>query len=233
MNTNEIVVKYLPIPLAVMVANIVLRVKPIEEIFAKQEYAADPLTTRSFLVTKHGIPVEPLGMAALLASSLEGNGLDINLSGLRHALEAFSHKLPQQSTLWNKVYADLANHNMHTSAGYGRDQNSFCGIPADLCENNCAACNDWNSIILDSPSSVSELSKESLKKQLLALGLLDDGDTSFDVELESSSKSRSGDVLVLYEKPQEKEQFSQVASEDVLLCYLCHNCYKQYWSCSI
>lgn len=89
MNTNEIVVKYLPIPLAVMVANIVLRVKPIEEIFAKQEYGADPLTNRSFLVTKHGSPVEPLGMAALLATSLEANGLDINLSGLRHALEAF------------------------------------------------------------------------------------------------------------------------------------------------
>jgi hypothetical protein len=89
-------------------------------------------------------------------------------------LEAFSHKFSQNNgTNWNPVYALMANHSPGTSSGYGRDGNSFFGIPANISEANSIACNAWNLKILDSPSCETIETRIVLMKQLQLLDLLD------------------------------------------------------------
>ena len=70
-DSNTIVVKFLPIPFAVIMANIILRVKPVEAEFARLEFNTDLLTTKSFLYTIYGVPVDPLKMASILAYDSE------------------------------------------------------------------------------------------------------------------------------------------------------------------
>jgi hypothetical protein len=173
-----IVIKYIPIALAVLVVNIILRVKPVEhEIVRLESPASSPesLTTSTFLFTINGICVEPKKMSTILATTYTEFGLAINLHDLRHALEAFSHKLSQGGeTGWNPFYAWMANHGPGTSGHYGRDQNSFVGIPANVSEANMVACNYWNSFILHSPSSTVAETQILLMRQLQELKLLDE-----------------------------------------------------------
>lgn len=169
--------KYLPIPFAVLIANLILIVKPIEECFVRVEETAKSEETSQFLFTVHGAPVEPLKMAGIIASTFREHGLIIDLHELRHGLEAFGHKLSNgRGTGWNPMYAFMANHGLPTSAMYGRDQNCFVGIPADVSEDNCMACEIWNNVILQSPSKLNKNTQMVLFEQLQKLGLLDDGD---------------------------------------------------------
>ena len=79
-------------------------------------------------------------------------------------------------TGWNPMFAFMANHGLPTSAMYGRDQNCFVGIPADVSEDNCMACEIWNNVILQSPSKLNKNTQMVLFEQLQKLGLLDDDD---------------------------------------------------------
>lgn len=175
-----IVIKYIPIALAVLLVNIILRVKPVEHEIVRLESATsspESLTTSTFLFTMNGICVEPKKMSKLMANTYSEFGLAINFHDLRHALEAFAHKLSQGGeTGWNPIYAWMANHGPGTSAHYGRDQNSFVGIPANISEANMVACNYWNSYILHSPSSTVEETQIHLMRQLQELQLLDKED---------------------------------------------------------
>ena len=173
-SSRSVVVKYLPIPFAVILANVVLRIKPVEAEFALMECKADKMTCNSFLLTDHGIPIDPLKMASILSESMKEFGLDVGLADFRHALEAFSHKFRHYGAgkEWNPIYALMANHTPGTSAIYGRDQNSFVGVPADVCEDNCNSCNMWNVVVLDSPSDMNKSTELKVYQQLHSLGLL-------------------------------------------------------------
>ena len=153
-------------------ASIVLRVKPIEAELAFKHFKVDVLHTSSVLYTLKGKNVDPLKMAQILADTFTEFGFPIHISELRHALEAFSHKFSNHSSGWNPVLARMANHEPSTSARYGRDQNAFVGIPADISESNCIASNDWNSVILGSPSMLSKETESLVYKQLQELQLM-------------------------------------------------------------
>jgi hypothetical protein len=174
-------IKYLPIALAVLIVNIILRVKPVEREIVRLEFqasspeASESILTSTYLYTMAGVCVEPSKMSKLLAATFTEHGLEILLHELRHALEAFSHKLSQGGgTGWNPIYAFLANHGQGTSGHYGRDQNSFVGVPANISEANMVACNYWNAHILHSPSSTAEETRCQLMRQLQDLMLLDE-----------------------------------------------------------
>jgi hypothetical protein len=153
-------------------ANIALRVKPIEAAFAFSECGADVVRTSGVLFTKNGIPIDPGRMATILLQTWAEFELEIGAADLRHALEAFAHKFPKCASVWNPSLVAQANHGMGTSARYGRDDNSFVGIPADISEANFRTCHDWNMVILDSPSMISDQLQAKITGQLQELGLM-------------------------------------------------------------
>ena len=171
-------IKYLPIPFAVIMATIILKVKRIEAEFALTEYGTEVMSTSSVLFTANGSPVDPETMASILSQTFDEFGLPINLQDLRHALEAFAHKFSPEGSNSSSIYAELANHNPGTSYRYGRDQDCFAGIPADISMANSSACNDWNSFILDSPSLMSSASRPKILQQLQNLQLMHPSDTT-------------------------------------------------------
>ena len=148
---NSVVVKFLPWEFAVILASIILHVKPVDAAFCSQLYGSSPKETLSFLFTVKGLPVEPEQMTNVLAQTFAEYGLEINMADLRHALEAFAHKLGKPNAAWDPFLAQMANHTTGTSSSYGRDQNCMVNIPAEVTEANAESCNVWNSVILGSP----------------------------------------------------------------------------------
>ena len=145
------------------------------------------------MVTDYGVPVQPGQMSDKMSGSMKEAGFSILGADLRHALEAFSHKFRRNGTGWIESFARGANHTLGTSARYGRDQNSFVGIPADLCEENCDACNMWNVKVLHSPSVVHDESLQEIYQQMNSLDLLSAKDISFWEERRSVHKLPSCD----------------------------------------
>ena len=196
-NSNCVVIKFLPIPLAVMIATIILKVKPIEAAFALKECGTEVMSTNSVLYTVDGHPIDPTKMSAILGATFQEFGLPINLEDIRHALEAFAHKFSPEGSSSNPIFAQLAHHAPGTSFRYGRDQGCFVGIPADISIANSSACNNWNSFILDSPSMMSEASRSKIMQQLQSLDLighlndLAEGDKNLDTSSGNSSDSPS------------------------------------------
>lgn len=170
-NSSCVVIKFLPIPLAVMITTIILKVKPIEAEFALKECGTEVISTNSVLYTVDGHPIDPTKMSAILGATFQEFGLPINLGDIRHALEAFAHKFSPEGSSSNPIFAQLAHHAPGTSFRYGRDQDCFVGIPADISIANSSACNNWNSFILDSPSLMSEASRPKIMQQLQSLDL--------------------------------------------------------------
>ena len=190
---QPIFVKYLPVPFAVLIASVILRVKPVEAEFARIETSANTSECSSFLLTEYGVPIDPLRMAAILSKYMKENGFHILLADLRHALEAFSHKFCRQGTGWIESFARGANHTLATSARYGRDQNSFVGIPADICMDNMDACNMWNVKVLHSPSMVHDEYLPQIYDQMKSLDLLSASDLSCLEKMQSAKELSSGD----------------------------------------
>ena len=120
-----------------MLATIILMVKPVEAAFACDLYKTSPQETLAFLFTHNGANVDPLKMTSIMGDTLRHYGLETNMAELRHALDAFAHKLGKPGwQLRDPVLSRMANHNGASSAGYGRDQFCFAKIPADLSEAN-------------------------------------------------------------------------------------------------
>ena len=191
-NSNCVVIKFLPIPLAVIIATIVLKVKPIEAEFALKEYGTEVMSTNSVLYTAYGRPIDPLKMAAILFETFQEFGMRINIQDIRHALEAFAHKFSPEGSSSNPIFAQLAHHAPGTSFRYGRDQGCFVGIPADVSMANSSACNNWNSFILDSPSLMTRASRPKLMQQLRSLELIgQEGDQSLDTIFGTLSDQRA------------------------------------------
>jgi len=59
---------------------------------------------------------------------------------LRHALEAFAHKIGKPGCIYDSFLTRTANHTSSTSVSYGRDQNAIVNIPADITEANFERC---------------------------------------------------------------------------------------------
>ena len=189
--TIGIVVKFLPIPFAIIIATIIMRVKPVEADFSKMETKVAEIDTLSYLLTEYGEPVDPTKMAATLSRAWRTVGMEVMLGELRHALEAFAHKLQPlvpRPSLMQEIFATEANHSTKQSAGYGRDENCFGGVPADVSEQNSAACNVWNVRILESPSVITEDGLTMLQQQLQNFGMLGDGDMSEMAKICGSSR---------------------------------------------
>ncbi len=149
---DSIIIKFVPIPFAVVLSNIILMIKPVEAEFAKTIYGTNPRETQSFLYTIQGRPVQAEKMVSILSETFGEYGMPIHVSELRHALDAFAHKLGKPSSGWDPFLAIMANHSFQTSARYGRDENATLGVPADITEGNALSCNRWNTLILNSPS---------------------------------------------------------------------------------
>jgi hypothetical protein len=133
----SVLVKFLPLEFAPLLATIILMVKPVEAAFAAALYHTDAEETIAFMFTQNGARVEPIKMSGILGDTFRAFGLQTNMAELRHALDAFAHKLSKSCTaVWDPVLAQLANHGGRTSAGYGRDQFCFGGVPADISESN-------------------------------------------------------------------------------------------------
>ena len=132
----HVLVKFLPIDFAIVLANVILMVKPVEAEFSKYLHQTCPQQTLSFLFTEYGMTVKAETMNQTMAKCFKEYGLDINMSDLRHAMEGFAHKLGKPSAVWDKVLTSLANHTPETSSRYARDQNNVIDVPADICEEN-------------------------------------------------------------------------------------------------
>jgi hypothetical protein len=113
-----------------------LKVKPVEAQFTKNLYNSCRENTRAYLLTVNGSPVKPEEGCTILADTFGEYSFDIGIADLRHALDAFAHKLGKADAGWDPILATLGNHSFQTSAAYGRDQNAFPGIPACISEAN-------------------------------------------------------------------------------------------------
>jgi hypothetical protein len=167
-------------------------VKPVEAEFARIESGANTSECTRFLLTQYGVPIDPEKMAGMLSKHMKEHGFHILLADLRHALEAFSHKFCRQGTGWIESFARGANHTIGTSARYGRDQNCFVGIPADICEENMDACNMWNVKVLHSPSMVHDEYLPQIYDQMKSLDLLSANDLSCLEKMQSANTLSSG-----------------------------------------
>ena len=134
---HTVMVKFVPLEFAPVLATIILMVKPVEAEFAAALHKTAAQDTLSFLFTHNGAPVDPLKMSGIMGDTFRTYGLGTNMAELRHALDAFAHKLSKPGTaLWDPFLVQLGNHSAKTSARYGRDQFCFGGIPADISESN-------------------------------------------------------------------------------------------------
>ena len=77
------VVKFLPKKFAVIIATIILYVKPAEAQFARQLFGSDPSQTSEFLFTVEGRPVDPFSMTRILSETYAEFGFDIFMSDFR------------------------------------------------------------------------------------------------------------------------------------------------------
>jgi hypothetical protein len=134
---HTVMVKFVPLEFAPVLATIILMVKPVEAEFAAALHKTAAQDTLSFLFTHNGAPVDPLKMSGIMGDTFRTYGLGTNMAELRHALDAFAHRLSKPGkSVWDTNLVQMANHNPRSSARYGRDQFCFMGIPADISESN-------------------------------------------------------------------------------------------------
>jgi hypothetical protein len=126
----------MPIEFAMLLANIVLMVKPVEAEFSAALFETSPEHTRAFMFTQNGAAVVPEKMNHIMSQTLQEYGFLINISDLRHAMEAFAHKLGKPTAVWDPYLTRTANHNSTTSGHYGRDEHCVRDVPADVSQAN-------------------------------------------------------------------------------------------------
>jgi hypothetical protein len=80
---TETVVKFLTRDFAMIVASIILYVKPAEAEFASELYGSIPAQTREFLFTVEGRPIKPESMTTILSETYAEFGFVINMSDFR------------------------------------------------------------------------------------------------------------------------------------------------------
>jgi hypothetical protein len=151
MKQPSLVAKFLPVPLAILLVRYMFLMKTLEGLLSDQGKNCS-----TFLVTNCGRPVDASTYNQVLNGMFRSLGLNLDLSDLRHALEAFARHLPHEASTHVIRNRLMANHGFRSSSNYGRDDFTVAEIDADMLEQDEVASYLWNTIILKSSNRLSD-----------------------------------------------------------------------------
>lgn len=145
----ELVAKFLPVCLSMLLVRYMLFMKPLEGLISGERN-----NCATFLVTNCGHPVNAQTYNQVLNGVFRSVGLGLDLSNLRHGLEAFARHLSKvemdevtAALKRNRLYA---NHSAISSGGYSRDDFTVAQVDADIFQQDEIASHVWNTVILNS-----------------------------------------------------------------------------------
>jgi hypothetical protein len=156
MQRPQLIAKFLPVRLAVLLIRYMICMKSLEGMLSGQRN-----NCATFLVTNCGHPVNAGTYNQVLNEVFRSIGLGVDLANLRHGLEAFARHL-------SKVEMDdlsvplkrnrlFANHSASSSAGYSRDDFTIAQVDADILHQDELVSHLWNTVILKSSNRLSDL----------------------------------------------------------------------------
>ena len=155
MQRPQLVAKFLPVRLAVLLIRYMICMKSLEGMISGQR---DNCAT--FLVTNCGHPVNAGTYNQVLSQVFRSIGLGVDLANLRHGLEAFARHLSKvemdDASVPLKRNRLFANHSSTTSAGYSRDNFTVAQVDADILQQDELVSHVWNTVILKSSNRLSD-----------------------------------------------------------------------------
>ena len=171
MGRPQLVAKFLPVRLAVLLIRYMLYMKTLEGLISGERN-----NCATFLVTNCGHPVNAETYNQVLNGVFRSVGLGVDLANLRHSLEAFARHLSKvemdEFSVGLKRNRLFANHSASTSAGYSRDDFTVAQIDADILQQDEIVSHVWNTVILNSSNRLSDFdgSDECLTVTKMAVG---------------------------------------------------------------
>ena len=155
MGRPQLVAKFLPVRLAVLLIRYMLCMKKLEGLIS-----CETKNCATFLVTNCGHPVKAETYNQVLNGVFRSVGIGVDLAQLRHGLEGFARHLPKVETddfsAGLKRNRLMANHSASSSAGYSRDDFTVAQIDADILQEDENNSHVWNTVILNSSNRLSD-----------------------------------------------------------------------------
>ena len=155
MGRPQLVAKFLPVRLAVLLIRYMLCMKKLEGLIS-----CETKNCATFLVTNCGHPVKAETYNQVLNGVFRSVGIGVDLAQLRHGLEGFARHLPKVETddfsAGLKRIRLMANHSASSSAGYSRDDFTVAQIDADILQQDEDNSHVWNTVILNSSNRLSD-----------------------------------------------------------------------------
>jgi hypothetical protein len=154
MGRPQLVAKFLPVRLAVLLIRYMLCMKKLEGLIS-----CETKNCATFLVTNCGHPVKAETYNQVLNGVFRSVGIGVDLAQLRHGLEGFARHLPEVETdsAGLKRNRLMANHSASSSAGYSRDDFTVAQIDADILQQDEENSHVWNTVILNSSNRLSDV----------------------------------------------------------------------------
>ena len=154
MGRPQLVAKFLPVRLAVLLIRYMLLMKTLEGLIS-----GETNNCATFLVTNCGHPVKAETYNQVLNGVFRSVGIGVDLAQLRHGLEGFARHLPEVETdsAGLKRNRLMANHSASSSAGYSRDDFTVAQIDADILQQDEDNSHVWNTVILNSSNRLSDV----------------------------------------------------------------------------
>ena len=156
MGRPQLVAKFLPVRLAVLLIRYMLCMKKLEGLIS-----CETKNCATFLVTNCGHPVKAETYNQVLNGVFRSVGIGVDLAQLRHGLEGFARHLPKVETddfsVGLKRIRLMANHSASSSAGYSRDDFTVAQIDADILQQDEDNSHVWNTVILNSSNRLSDV----------------------------------------------------------------------------
>ena len=154
MGRPQLVAKFLPVRLAVLLIRYMLCMKTLEGLIS-----CETKNCATFLVTNCGHPVKAETYNQVLNGVFRSVGIGVDLAQLRHGLEGFARHLPEVETdsAGLKRNRLMANHSASSSAGYSRDDFTVAQIDADILQQDEDNSHVWNTVILNSSNRLSDV----------------------------------------------------------------------------
>jgi hypothetical protein len=156
MGRPQLVAKFLPVRLAVLLIRYMLCMKKLEGLIS-----CETKNCATFLVTNCGHPVKAETYNQVLNGVFRSVGIGVDLAQLRHGLEGFARHLPKVETddfsAGLKRNRLMANHSASSSAGYSRDDFTVAQIDADILQEDENNSHVWNTVILNSSNRLSDV----------------------------------------------------------------------------
>ena len=156
MGRPQLVAKFLPVRLAVLLIRYMLLMKTLEGLIS-----GETNNCATFLVTNCGHPVKAETYNQVLNGVFRSVGIGVDLAQLRHGLEGFARHLPKVETddfsVGLKRSRLMANHSASSSAGYSRDDFTVAQIDADILQQDEDNSHVWNTVILNSSNRLSDV----------------------------------------------------------------------------